>query len=187
MAIVSSEVVINRPDGSDLYRRIKEVHTPHTDDKPKEYTYNALFNDAGNIVNTNQVVLYNSLADKVAENAIKAEEWFAEAEIQKWISAINNGLDPAHIDMGGFFVHSVPDFNTWEVAVNGAVLPFLQSTLREDIYPIFDLWGRLTNKEGEDIAGKPNDVAAELANETNAKTDRESYVSLIDDEGNPRA
>ena len=186
MTIVSSEVVINRPDGSDLYRRIKEVHTAHTG-ATKEYTYNALFNVSGNIVNTNQVVLYNSLADKTAENAIKAEEWFAEAEIQQWIVDINNGLDPAHIDMGGFFVHSVPDFNTWEVALDGAVTPFLQSELRENIYPIFDLWGRLTNKEGEDIAGKPNDVAAELANETNSKADRESYISLIDENGSPRA
>ena len=185
MTIVSSEVVINRPDGSDLYRRIKEVHTAHTG-ATKEYTYNALFNDAGNIVNTNQVVLYNSLADKVAENAIKAEEWLAEAEIQQWISDINNGLDPAHIDMGTYFVNSVPDFNTWEVAVKGAVLPFLQNTYRQDILPINDLWGRLSNQEQSAIAGQPNDVSAELQISIDAQVSLDSYISLIDEDGVPR-
>ena len=188
MTIESSTVTINRPNGSELKRRIKDVHAPHIG-KPKSYNRDVIFNTSGNVVNGDGDILFADLDAYVANHAVQAESSFAEQEIQQWITEIEAGRDPSHIDMGGYFVHSVPEFNTWEDATDGAVTPYLQVKQPEHtqaLVKISDLWGRLTNKEGEAIAGKPNDVAAEIQGAINRKADDEAYIALIDEEGEPR-
>lgn len=110
----------------------------------------------------------------------------AEQEIQEWIREMETGGDPAHIDMGGYFVHSEPLWNTWEIAVDGAVTPFLQASYMQDILSCKLTCSRLTNKELEAIAGKPNDVLSEQAVATNTQTELDSYIPLIDENGDPR-
>jgi len=89
MTILSSEVIINRPNGSDFNRRIREKHTDHlggfhvkTYDKvfvtdPVDYT-------ADDILDT---VAYESaldaeLAPTVASNSVKIEARLAESEAE---------------------------------------------------------------------------------------------------------
>ena len=173
-----STIVINRLNGDT--RRIRETHEDETGMFPvREINYEAPLD-----------VTQATLDATLAANAIKVEASFAEQEIQQWIAEINSGLDPAHIDMGGFFVHSEPSHNTWEIAVDGAVTPFLQTEQPEHtqaLVKIADLWGRLDNKEGEAIAGKPNDVASEIQIAVDAEAANVAYIPLIDEEGNPRA
>lgn len=119
------------------------------------------------------------------------ESFMSEQEIQQWIADINNGLDPAHIGHDGdnWFTNSVPEYNTWEVAVKGAVTPFLQVEQPEHtqaLVSISVLWGRLDNKEGEDIAGKPNDVASEIQIAIDTDIANKSFIPLIDENGAPR-
>ena len=172
-----STIVINRLNGDT--RRIRETHEDETGMFPIYIIdYEAPLD-----------VTQETLDATLAANAIEVEESFAEREIQQWIGEIDAGRDPAHIDMGGFFVNSEPSHNTWEVATDGAVTPFLQTLQPEHtqaLVAIADLWSRLDNKEGEDIAGKPNDVASEIQIAINADAANVSYVPLIDDEGNPR-
>lgn len=173
MSIISSTVTSDRDQGT--YRKITCNHVDHL--------------AVTHIERWKSLPAENIEVTKL-DHATAYDSMLAENEIQQWIADINNGLDPAHIPMGDpigtYFVNSEPVYNTWAIAVDGAVTPFLQSELREGILPIKDLWGRLTNKEGEGIAGKPNDVAAELANEVNAQTDRDAYIALIDEQENPR-
>lgn len=110
----------------------------------------------------------------------------AEQEILKWRQEMEAGDDPAHIDMGGYFIHSEPLWNTWEIAVDGAVTPFLQADYMQDILYCKLTCSRLTNKELEGIAGKPNDVRAEQTIATNTQTTLDSYIPLIDANGEPR-
>ena len=176
MGIVSSEIIINRIDGD--VRFVREIHTDNLTVKhPYEY-----YPD----LDITQVELDANLT----EHATEVEGRLGEQEIQQWISEINQGRDPAHIDMGGWFVHSEPNFNTWEIATDGAVTPFLQTPSPEQtpaLIKVSLLWGRLTNKEGEAIAGKPNDVSSEIQIAINTQTINDEYIPLIDEEGNPRA
>lgn len=110
----------------------------------------------------------------------------AAHEIQDWIIEMEAGGDPAHIDMGGWFTHSEPLWNTWEVAVDGAVTPFLQSDYMQDILGCKLTCDRLTNQELEAIAGKPNDVLSEQAIATNTQIELDAYIPLIDENGDPR-
>ena len=113
----------------------------------------------------------------------------ADQEIQDWIAQIEQGGDPAHVDMGGYFVHSEPLWNTWEVATDGAVVPFLQvfaPNQSDSLVDVSILWGRLTKAEGEAIAGKNNDVSSEVQIAINTKAVNDAYIPLIDANGDPR-
>jgi len=46
---------------------------------------------------------------------------------------------------------------------------------------------RLTKQELEAVAGKNNDVLSEQAIARNTQNELDTYVPLIDEEGNPRA
>jgi len=188
--IVSSEVTINRNNGSELKRRIKDVHTPHIG-KPKPYTRDVLFNLAGNVVDGEGTVLFVDLDAYVADHAIQAEESFAAQEIQQWEAEMRAGLDPAHIPMGDppgtYFVHTVPEFNSWEDCLAGSLTPLLQTDIKVDTLLCDLTCSRLTNKELEAVAGKPNDVRAVQAEATNMKVEQDEFIPLIDEEGNPRA
>ena len=176
MGIVNSEIKINHSDGD--VRFVREIHTDNLGvDHPYEYAP---------ALDITQV----ELDDNLAAHALIVGDRLGEQEIQQWISEINQGRDPAHIDMGGYFVHSEPNFNTWEVATDGAVTPFLQTASPEQTPALINvslLWGRLTNKEGEAIAGKPNDVSSEIQIAINTQTINDEYIPLIDEGGNPRA
>lgn len=168
-----SSIVINRPEGTQQF-----IRESHIDVLDREWTYEYL---------APQDISQAELDANLAANAIRIEGNLAEQEIQEWIQEIESGRDPAHVDAGGFYVHSVPNFNAWEVATDGSVTPFLQSEYRQDILPINDLWGRLTNAERSAIAGQPNDVSSELQISINAQISLDAYIPLIDEEGNPRA
>lgn len=171
MTIVSSIITSDRDQG--VYRKISCNHTDHLAIVHTERWKAAPIENI-ELTKVDRAIAYNSM--------------LAKNEVNQWIVDINAGLDPAHIghDNDTWFTNSEPVYNTWAEALDGALTPFLQSELREGIYPIKTLWGRLTNKEGEDVAGKPNDVAAELVNETNSQADRDAYIPLIDDEGSAR-
>ena len=51
MTIVSSIVVINRPNGSELKRSIREIHTDHLGGETV-FNYNIILNASGNIVDS---------------------------------------------------------------------------------------------------------------------------------------
>lgn len=110
----------------------------------------------------------------------------ANQEIQSWISQMSQGLDPAHIDMGGWFEHSVPLWNTWEEATNESVTYYLQMEYMQEILNCDLTCSRLTNQELEAIAGKPNDVRSEQAVATNIQVELDAYIPLIDENGDPR-
>lgn len=167
-----SSIVINRTEGTKQF-----IRESHIDVLNREWPYEYL---------APQDISQAELDANLATNAIRIEGNLAEEEIQEWINDINNGLDPAHVDAGGFYVHSVPNFNTWEVATDGSVTHFLQSGYRQDILPINDLWGRLTNAEKSAIAGQPNDVSSELQISIDAQTSLDAYIPLIDENGDPR-
>lgn len=172
MGIVSSEIVINRPDGS--VRFVREIHTDNLGVKhPYEYSPALDITQA-------------ELDANLASHAVIVGDRLGEQEIQHWIQEMESGRDPAHIDMGGYFVHSEPDFNTWEVAVDGAVTSFLQASYMQDILKCQLTWSRLTKAEGEAIAGKNNEVSAEMQIATNTKATLDSYTPLIDENGDPR-
>ena len=175
MGIVSSEIIINRVDGD--VRFVREIHTDNLTVK-HPYEYHPALD-----------ITQPELDANLAEHAIEVEGRLAEQEIQQWIQEIKQGGDPAHIDMGGWFVHSEPNFNTWEIATDEAVTPFLQTPSPDQTPALINvslLWGRLTNKEGEAIAGKPNDVSSEIQISINTQTINDEYIPLIDEEGNPR-
>ena len=186
MTIVSSIVVINRPNGSELKRRIREIHTDHLGGETV-FNYNIILNASGNIVDGSGTILFNSLADKTAANAAIAESRLADREVQQWIADMEAGLDPAHIDMGGYFEHTIPEFNIWEDILKLSITPFLQVDYMQTILNSQLTWSRLTKAEGEAVAGKNNDVNSEMAIALNTKSTLNSYIPLIDKEGLPRA
>ena len=98
MTIESSEVTINRNNGSELKRRIKDVHTTQTAET-KSYNRDVLFNASGNVVDSNGNVLFIDLDAYVADHAIQAEDSFAAQEIQQWEADMRAGLDPSHIGL----------------------------------------------------------------------------------------
>ena len=189
MTIESSEVTINRNNGSELKRRIKDVHTTQTAET-KSYNRDVLFNASGNVVDNEGTVLFVDLDAYVANHAIQAQDSFAAQEIQQWEADMRAGLDPAHIghDNDTWFTHSEPEFNTWEDCLAGSLTPILQTPAERRLEILYGelTCGRLTNKELEAVAGKPNDVMSELAIARNDQDYNEAYVSLIDEEGNPR-
>ena len=185
MTITNSEVTINRNNGSELKRRIKDVHTPHVG-KPKPYNRDVTFNASGNVVDSNDNVLFDDLDAYVADHAIQAQDSFAAQEIQQWEADMRAGLDPAHIDMGGWFEHSVPEYNTWEDALDGSMTPILQATYMQDILLCELPCSRLTKQELEAVAGKNNDVLSEQAIARNTQNELDVYVPLIDENGEPR-
>ena len=185
MTIVSSIVVINRPNGSELERRIREIHTDHLGGETV-FNYNILLNASGNIVDSSGIVLFNSLADKTAANAVIALNQLADREVQQWVSDMEEGLDPAHVDAGGYFVHSVPEFNVWEDILKLSITPFLQVDYMQDILKCQLTWSRLTKAEGEAIAGKNNEVAGDMAIAENTQVTLESYIPLINEDGGMR-
>ena len=79
------------------------------------------------------------------------------------------------------------DWTSLEDILKLSITPFLQAEYMQDILKANLIWSRLTNTEGEAIAGKPNYVAAELAIATNTQTELDAYIPLIDEEGLPRA
>lgn len=109
-----------------------------------------------------------------------------DQEIQQWISEMESGNDPAHIDMGGWFEHSELLWNTWEECLAGSLTPILQSDYMQDILNCELTCSRLTNRELEAIAGKPNNVLAEQAVASNTQTELDNYVPLINENGEPR-
>ena len=172
MGIVNSEIIINRVDGD--VRFVREIHTDNLTVKhPYEY-HPAL--------DITQV----ELDDNLVAHALIVEGRLGEQEVEQWKAEMEAGGDPAHIDMGGYFVHSEPNFNTWEVAVSGSITPLLQAEYMQDILICELTWGRLTKQEGEAIAGKNNDVSAEMQIATNTQNELNSYVPLIDENGDPR-
>ena len=175
MGIVSSEVIINRADGDKQF--VREIHT---DNLGVAYPYEYA---------PDLAITQPELDANLDTHALDTDSRLAEQEIQQWIQEIKQGGDPAHIDMGGYFVHSEPNFNTWEIATDEAVTPFLQTPSPDQTPALINvslLWGRLTNKEGEAIAGKPNDVSSEIQISINTQTINDEYIPLIDEEGNPR-
>jgi len=110
----------------------------------------------------------------------------AEQEILRWQTDMESGLDPAHIDMGGYFEHSAPLWNTWEAALDGSLTPILQSTYMQDILYCDLTCSRLTKQELEAVAGKNNAVRAEQSIATNTQAELDAYVPLIDENGDPR-
>lgn len=188
MTIVSSVVKINEPNSSELDRYVRVQHTDHLGGK-KTYTKDVLFNASGNVIDSHDNMIFIDLDAYVVAQAAQTENLLAEQEIRAWETELRAGGDPAHIGHDGdtWFTNSVPDFNTWEDCIAGAIIPILQETDPQQLVNIADCWGRLINKEGEDIAGKPNDVAAEIQDAVNAQVRLDNYVPLIDDEGNPRA
>jgi len=109
-----------------------------------------------------------------------------QQEINSWIGEMEAGNDPAHIDLGGYFGHSTPLWNTWEECLVGSVTPFLQSDYMQDILKCDLTCSRLTKAELEAVAGKNNAVRGEQAVATTTKTELDNYIPLIDLDGNPR-
>ena len=181
MTIVTSEVVINRENGSDLNRRIRELHTDHIGGEAV-YTYDALFNLSGNIVDSEATILYATLADKTAENAIKTEDDLAAKEIQHWIDDMGQGLDPWH---SAPYVNVTPEFNDWETAASESlkywlVMPDRQQLLNCDLSANSTSNGDLTDLL--DLCGSSfssSDLRGEIQMANNTQDELDTYVPSV--------
>ena len=131
--------------------------------------------------------MYNHLPENNgSEVEASALEGKKQAEIQYWISEMEAMRDPAHIDMGGYFEHSVPLWHTWEECLDASLTHYLQQSYMQEILKCDLTCSRLTNKELEAVAGKPNDVRGEQSIATNTQVELDSYIPLIDENGVPR-
>lgn len=109
-----------------------------------------------------------------------------EQEVRHWINEMEGGRDPAHVDMGGWFEHSVPLWDTWENTVLPSVQHWLKKSYMQDILFCKLTCDRLTNQELEAIAGKPNDVRAEQQIAVNTQATLDAYEPLVNEDGTPR-
>lgn len=183
MSIVSSVIVLNKPNGSELDRRIREIHTDHLGGETV-FNYTLLLNLSGNIVDSEGVILFDSLADKTAANAIIAESRLAEQEIQRWISEMGQGLDPWHTTP---FVNVVPEFNTWLVATGASLYHWLLFTDRQQLLNCKLSFDNTSNSDRDAVlieAGSSfsrTDLSSQLQIALDTQVDLDSYIPSVGD------
>lgn len=98
MPIVSSEVVINHAEEDEYHRRIRELHTDHTG-VVTPVNYKAVFNEAGNIIDEDGTILFNTLADKTAANAVKVEKSLVNNESEEMSETDNEIIAGDYADI----------------------------------------------------------------------------------------
>lgn len=186
MGIVSSEVIINRPDGSDFDRRIRELHTDHLGDTHIR-TLNYIFitdpadypgDDAGY-----QAALAAEYAPILAQHTLDIEKQLGEQEIQQWISQMEAGLDPWHTAP---YINVIPDFNSWETAASESLKHWLLMPNPQELLNCDLSISSTSNSDIDDLlvlcssSWSRTDLTGEIQEAINAQVRLDAYVPSVE-------
>lgn len=173
MPIVSSTIILNRPDTAEADRRVRVEYTDHSDKVIKDGSFNTTA---------------ENLDSDIVRRGDALLERMEGQEVQSWIDVMEKGEDPAHIGHDGdtWFTNSEPVYNTWEKTLYKSLSHFFKMENRFRLLDCKLTCSRLTSKELEAVAGKPNDVLAEQSIAQNAENDSDSYIPILTEEGFPR-
>ena len=133
MSIVSSEVIINRPDRSDFDRRIREKHIEHlsnTHIRSLNYTFTT---DPADYVGDEiayELALATEYAPILAQHALDLDSQLGQQEVQQWIQEMASGKDPWHTAP---FIPSTPEFNDWDTAASESLKHYLLIDSRQEL------------------------------------------------------
>ena len=133
MSIISSEIIINRPDRSDFDRRIREKHIDHLDNihlRSLNYTFTTDSADYVGDEAAYDLALDAEYAPILAQHALDLNNQLGQQEVQQWIQEMESGEDPWHTDP---FVPSTPEFNDWDTAASESLKHYLLIDSRQEL------------------------------------------------------
>ena len=189
MGIVTSEVLINRVDGSDFNRRIREDHTDHLNVEHIK-TYNHIFTTDPADYTVDDVldeVAYNAALDAellpVTEvNADDIDTQLAEQEIQQWIKEMGEGLDPWHTTP---YNDVTPEFNDWETAASESLKYWLLKEDRQELLNCDLSVNSTSNKDLDDLLElcgstfSGSDLRGEIQQAIDTQVELDTYVPSV--------
>lgn len=171
MAIISSVIVINRPDSLTTLK----IRILHTDHLAKEWV--------DNIYGVDNTIDQIGLDALVAESAVKMNARLSDMEINGWISQLSSGLDPWHTSP---FVNSVPEYNTWLDAASGSLKFYLSFEDRQELLNVAQAVSNTSNADMDSLliaCGSTftrTDLNTHIANATNTKVELDAYTVSVE-------
>lgn len=171
MSIVSSEIIINRPD-SPTTIKIRIIHTDHLSNKWPDNLYG--------ISNTIDQAGLDAL---VAASAIETHNWLARREVGEWIDQLGSGLDPWHTAP---FVNSVPDYNTWLEAASASLKFYLALEDRQELLNVDQAVSNTSNNDMDSLliacgsTFSRTDLNTHIANATNTHVELDAYTVSVE-------
>lgn len=86
----------------------------------------------------------------------------ADQELSEFESAMEQGQDPLHVDMGGFFEKVLPRWQTWDDAFRNASEYFWGLTNLIAILPFSLTWGRVSNTGKRNALDTTNQIVSDM-------------------------